>query len=121
VPYELIRQLISAFSLTVCTISLVFFAYIVSKIRKLNPYLIFAVGTGKVVISQKLRKILILMFFSTFLFFTAYFVKNFLEIKILYLSLEVSSLLLFLAASFIGAVATLRSEENSSPGKRKNR
>lgn len=113
-PYELIRQLIVAFSLIVCAISLFFFVYIIFKIRNLNPYLIFAIGTGKVVTSRKLRNILILMFFSTFLFFTAYFIKNFLEIIILYALLEVSSLILFLVASFIGAIATLRSNTNSS-------
>lgn len=70
-------------------------------------------GTAKVVVSQKFRTILILMFFSTFLFFAAYFVKYFLEIRILYWLLEVLSLLLFLIASLIGAVATLRSKTDS--------
>lgn len=112
--YELIRQLVSVFSLTACVISLLFFAYTFSKTRKLNPYIIFAVGTAKAVTSHKFRNILILMFFSTFLFFTAYFVKCFFEIKILYWFLEALSLFLFLLAGFIGAVAALGSKDTQS-------
>jgi len=117
VHYEFIRQLISVFSLTACAISLVFFSYTISKIRNLNPYLIFAVGTARAVISQKFRNILILMFSSTFLFFTAYFVKNFLRLDVIYWLLEAMSLLLFLVAGFVGAAATLRSKTDHPPRK----
>jgi hypothetical protein len=68
-------------------------------------------GTAKAVISQKFRNILILMFCSTFLFFTAYFVKCFLEIRILYWLLEVLSLFIFMIAGFIG-VATFKKQDN---------
>lgn len=112
--YELIRQLVSLFSLTACAVSLVFFSYTICKIRNLNPYLIFAIGTAKVITSRKFRDVFILMSLSTFLFFTAYFVKNFLKFSVLYWLLEASSLLLFLIAGFIGATAMLRSKRNNS-------
>jgi hypothetical protein len=114
---KIIRQIVGAFSLTACAVSLVFFAYVISKIKNLNPYLIFAISTAKVLISQKFREILILMFFSTFLFFAAYFVKHFMEIRVLYWLLEASSLLLFLVAGFIGAITTLRGKTNVPPRK----
>lgn len=98
---EIFHQSVTYFSLTASLISTLLFFHFFLKIRTLNPFIIYAAGTAKAVMSRKLRNIVLLTFSSSFVFFTAYAAKYFAKNRAIYWSLEAVSLSLFFVATIL--------------------
>jgi hypothetical protein len=73
---------------------------------------IFAVGTVKAVTSRRLRKIVLITLTSTLVLFTAYLMEVFFG-KLIYKTLEMSALLLFLVSASLLLVSYFQQEKVS--------
>jgi len=98
---DVFHDVVNVLSLGAAIISVSFFIYFLLRIRTLNPFLLFAVSSAKAVMSSRLRNIVLLTFLSTLIFFIAYSEKYFVGNKVVYWTLEASSLLIFLVAGVL--------------------
>lgn len=98
---DLFYQTTTTLSIFASCVSIIFVTYVILRTKGLNPYVIFAAGTVKAITSKRLRNIVLLTLTSTLVLFTAYLTEFFFE-KLIYKTLEISALLLFLvSASFL--------------------
>jgi magnesium-transporting ATPase (P-type) len=95
---DLFYQTTTVLSISASCVSIIFVTYVILKTKGLNPYVIFAAGTIKAITSKKLRKIVLITLMSTLVLFTAYLAEFFFE-KLIYKTLEISALLLFLVSA----------------------
>lgn len=95
---DLFYQTTTTLSIFASCVSIIFITYVVLKTKGLNPYVIFATGTVKAITSKKLRNIVLITLTSTLVLFTAYLTEFFFE-KLIYKTLEISALLLFLVSA----------------------
>jgi len=109
---DLFYQITTTLSIFASCVSIAFIIYVILKTKGLNPYVIFAVGTVKAVTSRRLRKIVLITLTSTLFLFTAYLMEIFFE-KLIYKTLEMSALLLFLVSASLLLVSYFRQEKVS--------
>jgi hypothetical protein len=109
---DLLYQITTTLSIFASCVSITFITYVILKSKGLNPYVIFAVGTVKAVTSRRLRKIVLITLTSTLVLFTAYITEFFFE-KLIYKTLEMSALLLFLVSASLLLVSYFRQEKVS--------
>ena len=98
---EPLYQAESIFSMLGYLVLLVLFICILLRVRKPSPSVALAMATAKVVVSQRFRNIVLLVFIGFFDLFLAFFVKYFLGNLPLHKLLEISTILLFLLVEIL--------------------
>lgn len=106
---EVFYQAATALSILAFLISLVFLVYVISKTKKLNPYVVFSMGTANALVSGKFKVTVLLTLASTFTILIAHFVEVFFESKLFYKIFEISALLLFLFSISLLLISNLKS------------
>ena len=109
---DLFYQITTTLSIFASCVSIAFITYVILKTKGLNPYVIFAVGTVKAVTLRRLGKIVLVTLTSTLFLFTAYLTEIFFE-KLIYKTLEMSALLLFLVSASLLLVSYFQKEKVS--------
>lgn len=100
---EPLYQVESAFSLLSYLFLLVLFVYILLKVKKPSPSVALAMATTKIVVLQRFRNVVLLVFLGFFDLFAAFFAKYFVGNVLLHKLLEISALFLFLLAGTLWA------------------
>lgn len=98
---------VTYFSQLAAIISIMMYAFFVSKTRSTRPYTVLAVSAAGLIVGRRLKNIIILMLISTLLLFTAYVEKYYLGDRMLYWSFEALSLLAFLASGILAVILSV--------------